>query len=154
MSWKPYHLDHHAMLLVQSAIKRDPKSLNQAYKMRTTCAYGMERFWGEHLRLLQSNSQSDQYKGEFVADTWSDFWSLIHDISPDLAERLPKKIEIRVANEAINQRNERINQVVVNSAKLFWELDIADQRNCLSILSALCDAIVWWTQRLKPSNLD
>jgi hypothetical protein len=40
--------------IVLKARHRDhnPKktSLNQAYKMRTACAYGLERFWGEHLR--------------------------------------------------------------------------------------------------------
>jgi len=122
--------------------------------MRTICAFGMERFWGEHLRLLQSKSQSDREKGEFVADTWSVFWSIMDGISPALASGLPKTVEIRAPEENGEERAKRINQTVTESAQLFWQLETEDQRNCLAMLSALCDAVVWWTQRLKPVNVD
>jgi len=46
MGWHPYDLDHLAQEIVLKARKKDPDSLNQAYKMRATCAYGLERFWG------------------------------------------------------------------------------------------------------------
>ena len=51
MAWKSYRLDQLAQRLVLDARQRDPQSLNQAYKMRMATAYGLERFWGEHLRL-------------------------------------------------------------------------------------------------------
>jgi hypothetical protein len=78
----------------------------------------------------------------------------MNGISPALASGLPKTVEIRVPDENDKRRAERINQTVIESAQLFWKLDIEDQRNCLAMLSALCDSIVWWTQRLKPVNVD
>lgn len=49
MAWNFYGLDQKAQNLVLDAKKIDPKSLNQAHKMRQAVAYGLERFWGEHL---------------------------------------------------------------------------------------------------------
>jgi hypothetical protein len=152
MTWKPYHLDYRAMRLVQAALEHDPKSLNQSFKMRTTCTFGLERFWGEHLRLQQSQNQADRKKGDFAAATWSAFRETIDDVKPGLASRLPNTIPIHIENEGQNERTERINQSVSAAAQLFWNLDIHDQRNCLTLLSALCDAVVWWTQRLKASQ--
>ena len=51
MSWKSYNLDREAQKLV--LIYRDkPGVIGQSHKMRSTVAYGLERFWGEQLRLL------------------------------------------------------------------------------------------------------
>ena len=66
MAWHPYDLDHLAQEIVLRARQRDPSSLNQAYKMRASCAYGLERFWGEHLRLADKEPK----KAHFVADVW------------------------------------------------------------------------------------
>ena len=46
MGWETYELDRAAQRLVLQARGRDPKSLNQSYKMRMAVAYGLERFWG------------------------------------------------------------------------------------------------------------
>jgi hypothetical protein len=154
MTWKPYDLDHRAMSLVLSALRRDPKSLNQAYKMRTTCAFGLERFWGEHLRLLQSSNKDDKNKGMLVQDTWDEFRKLMTDITPSLAAALPTIIEVNIPGEAGEARSDRINHAVEESAQSLWSLKIDDQRNCLSVLTVLCDAVVWWTQRLKPNQTD
>ena len=76
MAWHPYDLDHLAQEIVLKARHKDPDSLNQApdslnqaYKMRAACAYGLERFWGEHLRL----AGKEDNKAQFVADVWSGF---------------------------------------------------------------------------------
>jgi len=65
MGWKSYGLDQAAQRLVLAARKRDPKSLNQGYKMRMAVAYGLERFWGEHLRL-----QKEPNKSQYWKETW------------------------------------------------------------------------------------
>ena len=49
--------------------KRDEKSLNQSYKMRMAVAYGLERFWGEHLRLQAKEPEKSQY--------WKDTWDAL-----------------------------------------------------------------------------
>lgn len=57
MTWKSYELDRVAQKLVLSARERDPDSMNQSHKMRMSVAYGLERFWGEHLRLASGNKK-------------------------------------------------------------------------------------------------
>jgi hypothetical protein len=37
------------------------------------------------------------------------------------------------------------------SAKI-WSLSTHDQQTALAVLTALCDAVVWWTQRLKTAS--
>lgn len=46
MGWHNYDLDREAQKLVLTAKERDRDSLNQAFKMRESVAYGLERFWG------------------------------------------------------------------------------------------------------------
>lgn len=61
MGWDSYNLDKTAHDLVYKF--RDTDARNQAYKMRSTVAYGLERFWGEQLRL-------DGDKARFWRETW------------------------------------------------------------------------------------
>ena len=49
MVLEPYNLDKIAHDLVLNHC--DKGAHNQAYKMRTAASYGLERFWGEQLRL-------------------------------------------------------------------------------------------------------
>ena len=51
MGWNYYGLDQVAQKLVLDARERNSDSLNQSFKMRMAIPYGLERFWGEHLRL-------------------------------------------------------------------------------------------------------
>lgn len=131
MAWKPYDLDHLAQEIVLRARDRDPDSLNQAYKMRAACAYGLERFWGEHLRL----ASQDVHKAAFVADVWK----ALVGILARAGLNLPSAVLTSKAPEA------EIQQV----AEQLWRLEPQDQQNALAVLTALCDAVVWWTQRLK-----
>jgi len=57
MGWTSYGLDQVAQRLVLDAKERNTDSLNQSYKMRMATAYGLERFWGEHLRLQRSRTR-------------------------------------------------------------------------------------------------
>ncbi len=59
--WQPYNLDHYAQKLVSDF--RDKKNvLNESHKMRMTVAYGLERFWGEHLRYEREKSLESKEK--------------------------------------------------------------------------------------------
>jgi len=134
MGWKPYDLDHLAQEIVLKARQRDADSLNQAYKMRATCAYGLERFWGEHLRL----AAQDVSKAAFVADVWT----ALVGILAKAGLHLPSAVLTNKASE------DEIQQI----AAQLWDLERQDHQNALAVLNALCDAVVWWTQRLKPTK--
>jgi len=133
MAWHPFDLDHLAHEIVLKARQRDPESLNQAYKMRAACAYGLERFWGEHLRLADKELE----KAEFVGDTWKAFVGILRKARPDL--QLPGTMLSSRQPEATIQA----------AAQQIWKLDPQDHQIGLAVLIALCDSVVWWTQRLK-----
>ncbi|MBD2436220.1 hypothetical protein [Nostoc sp. FACHB-110] len=130
MAWKSYELDRIARQLVIDAKKRDEKSLNQSYKMRMSVAYGLERFWGEHLRLKAKEPEKAEY--------WKATWNALAAIM--------KKAGVEIPNDAVNLNN--VEQIQTMSDKL-WQLHINDQRVALAVLTQLCDCIVWWTQRYK-----
>jgi hypothetical protein len=134
MAWQPYQLDHLAQEIVLKARHNDPASLNQAHKMRATCAYGLERFWGEHLRL----AEKEPTKAAFVADVWR---ALVGVLKP-AGVTLPATVLAGCDQEA------SIQDV---SAEI-WSLSTHDHQTALAVLTALCDAVVWWTQRLKTGT--
>jgi hypothetical protein len=136
MGWQPFDLDHRAHKIVLQARERDQVSLNQAYKMRSTCAYGLERFWGEHLRLKRIEPK----KADFVKETWAEFVEIMQQSRPDLV------IPAAVLNSLECER------IIKDEASKFWRIKTSDQQECLTVLVALCDAIVWWTQRLKTKS--
>ncbi len=130
MGWKSYDLDREAQKLVLDAKKRDEKSLNQSYKMRMAVAYGLERFWGEHLRLQAKEPEKSQY--------WKETWDALVGILEQAGVLIP--------NEPVNANN--VSQIQAMSDQL-WQLKIDEQRVALAVLTQLCDCIVWWTQRYK-----
>lgn len=136
MAWHPYDLDHLAQEIVLKARHRGPETLNQAYKMRSTCAYGLERFWGEHLRVADKEIE----KAAFIADTWRAFAGIMHKANPSVL--LPDSMLSNKADEI----------TIKAMAEQLWALDAQDQQVCLAVLISLCDAIVWWAQRLKPAS--
>ncbi|MFP4134821.1 MAG: hypothetical protein ACOCZG_02540 [Halothece sp.] len=130
MGWQTYGLDQEAQKLVLNAIQRDKDSLNQAYKMRMAVAYGLERFWGEHLRL--------QGREQAKSDYWKETWDTLVDIMSRGGITLP--------NDQVNSSNaSSIRQM----SEQLWRLDIEAQRVSLAVLTQLCDALIWWTQRYK-----
>jgi hypothetical protein len=133
MGWHPYDLDHLAQEIVLRARKRDSDTLNQAFKMRAACAYGLERFWGEHLRLADKEIE----KAAFVADVWKAFVGIIHKSGSGID--LPGTMLSNKANEAEIQ----------TVAQQIWNLSLEEHQVCLAVLASLCDSVVWWTQRLK-----
>jgi hypothetical protein len=129
--WKPYDLDYYAQELVLK--HRDKKNvLNESHKMRMAVAYGLERFWGEHLRLRRESASKSQY--------WKDIWD-------KLAEIL-KQAGIDLPNDEIKDETQKIQAM----AKKIWSMPIEEQRVALMILTQFCDALVWWTQRYKQTE--
>jgi hypothetical protein len=133
MAWHAYDLDHLAQEIVLKARNRDPDSLNQAHKMRASCAYGLERFWGEHLRL----NEKEPAKASFVADVWRALVGIL------------KRGGVALPGDLLTSRDpEAAIQAV---AEQIWRLEREQQQVALAVLTALCDAVVWWTQRLKTA---
>ncbi|MBF1999307.1 MAG: hypothetical protein IGS38_01125 [Synechococcales cyanobacterium M58_A2018_015] len=131
MSWKMYEIDKAAHDLVLKF--RDQDVLGESHKMRATTAYGLERFWGEHLRL----AQREQDKSKFWKATW------------DALCKIMKQAGITIPNEIVNPSDTRSIQAM--SEKL-WAFDIEQRKIALAILIELCDSLVWWTQRYKKPN--
>ncbi len=134
MGWKFYELDRIAQKLVIDAKHRDErleqnsqKSLPQAHKMRMAVSFGLERFWGEHLRL----EAREQNKAMFWKATWTEFVGIM------------KKAGVEIPNTTPEKMPEKL-----------WALDLETQRIALAVLAQLCDSIVWWTQRYKNGSLD
>lgn len=130
MAWQSYELDRAAQKLVLDARERDPKSLNQSHNMRMAVAYGLERFWGEHLRL----KGKEENKSIFWKETWNALQKLMH------------KAGVVIPNDLVQHNN--IGQIQSMSEKL-WALPLEDQRIAIAVLTQLCDCLVWWTQRYK-----
>ncbi|WAS04604.1 hypothetical protein LQF76_11315 [Gloeomargaritales cyanobacterium VI4D9] len=130
MAWHTYGLDQEAQKLVLAAKRRNPDSLNQGYKMRMAVAYGLERFWGEHLRLQEREADKSRY--------WKETW--------DTLVRIAGQAHITIPNDAVHHNN--VQQIHAMSQRL-WSLSLEDQRIALAVLTQLCDCIVWWTQRYK-----
>jgi hypothetical protein len=122
--------------------RRSKNALNQSFKMREAVAYGLERFWGEHLRLQdKSKNPGDEFdrKSQYWKETWDDLVTIM------------KLTGITIPNNSVNLSRP---DTVKSMAQELWRLDIKDQRIILAVLTQLCDCIVWWTQRYKgPGDL-
>jgi len=130
MPWQTYDLDRIAQRLVLDARKRDHDSLNQGHKMRMTTAYGLERFWGEQLRLVNR----DRHKATYWQAVWTEL------------VRIMQRAGVTVPNHQVDPNNEA---QIREMAQALWAMNLEDQRITLAVLTALCDAIVWWTQRYR-----
>ncbi|MBA3923979.1 MAG: hypothetical protein H0X31_20700 [Nostocaceae cyanobacterium] len=53
---------------------------------------------------------------------------------------------VTLPNDKVNADD--VKAVQAMSEKL-WQMELADQRVALAVLTSLCDCIVWWTQRYK-----
>jgi transposase len=133
MSWNSYGLDREAQELVLSARQRDSKSLNQGYKMRMAVAYGLERFWGEHLRLQKKEPEKSRY--------WKETWDTLVKVMKDSGVTIP--------NNSVDV--DRTSEIKAMSEEL-WKLEPDVQRVALAVLTQLCDCVIWWTQRYKVGS--
>ncbi|NJM22267.1 MAG: hypothetical protein HC874_25925 [Richelia sp. SL_2_1] len=132
--WQPYKLDHYAQTLVLQ--NRDAKDiLNESHKMRMSVAYGLERFWGEHLRLGREKPAKGKY--------WKSVW--------DTLEEILQNADLVLPNDDLNWGD--TNKIQAMATKI-WSMPIEQQRIALIVLTQLCDALVWWTQRYKIKSSD
>jgi hypothetical protein len=134
IGWQPYELDKYAERLVRKY--RDKKNvLNESHKMRMSVAYGLERFWGEHIRLKAEKKIEDKDKGEY----WLDVWKALGEILDYAGIKLPGQSSSGLTTDEIKQVTEY----------LWCQLTLEDRRVALMVLTQLCNALVWWTQRYK-----
>jgi hypothetical protein len=141
IGWQPYRLDHYAQELVIQ--NRDKKNvLNESHKMRMAVAYGLERFWGEHLRYERENNSESKDKGAY----WKAVWITLARILKDSGiEDLPD-------SEGTVQFDNR--KGIEDTANAIWQFSsVPEQRRvALMVLTQLCDSLVWWTQRYKKKK--
>jgi len=151
--WKAYDLDHHAQAIVLKF--RDQKNvLNESHKMRMTVAYGLERFWGEHLRLQPKGEDKRKYskkdwenanKSEYWRTVWEKVYEILHNDAG--LDNFPKGDVLSCGKK---EQTKKIEEVV-NS---IWGMSLEDQRIALMVLTQFCDSLVWWTQRYKGAKDD
>jgi hypothetical protein len=117
--------------------------------MRLAVAYGLERFWGEHLRLRKET------EGEYWKDTWD---KLVEEILKPAGIELPNDpVLLKDAPKKENKDEKKAREIansdqINNMAKKLWNFaqnNPDDNRIALAVLTQLCDALVWWTQRYK-----
>ncbi len=122
MSWHPYELDNRARKLVKD---QTSESIKESHKMRQMVAYGLERFWGEQLRLAEDEPIKANY--------WQNVWNELVAILAEGGVQLPQ------------------HQNVDRMADALWNLPLENQQITLAVLTQFCDCLVWWTQRYKDS---
>lgn len=149
MTWQSYDLDRKAQALVLAAKQRDEKldkskrAMKEAHKMRMTVAYGLERFWGEHVRLKQKEANKSAY--------WEAIWKALVDIMKTTGVVLPQgSVDSQNANSIKRVAEQLWGEAAMDEQGT--KLSVDDQRLALAVLTQLCDCMVWWTQRFKDSS--
>lgn len=138
--WRSYALDQYAQKLVLKAKERDEKSLGQAYKMRQTVAYGLERFWGEQLRLKDKEPDKAKY--------WRSVWKALAEVVAQAEIYLPtEKVKTKDAAAIEEIAQQLWGEIPVGDTG--QTLTYEDRQVVLAVLTQLCDSLVWWTQRYK-----
>lgn len=132
MAWQTYSLDekaHNLVLKYRDQTHNGATVLNQSHKMRVTVAYGLERFWGEQFRL-EGNPQ-----GAYWQDVWKELVAIMAIAG------------VHIPNNPVNSSNTNSIQQMTQQ---LWGFDQNKRKVTLAVLTELCDALVWWTQRYKP----
>lgn len=131
MAWESYRLDQEAHdLVIKYRDKKD--ALNQAYKMRVAVAYGLERFWGEQFRLVKDRDK---------ADYWRDTWKALVKIMANAGVKIP--------NDNVSPDDTAAIKIMANK---LWDFPVEQRKVAIAVLTQLCDSMVWWTQRYKPTK--
>lgn len=152
MTWTPYLLDNIAQQIVLKAIDQDfannTKCLGQAHRLRGACAYGLERFWGEQIRLLNETNLNDKAKGQFTREVWNALALIMKGAGVELPSgdisQPPKRLTSQDRSLYTDQVREACSKI--------RSLDKNDAQASLAVLTSLCDAIVWWKQRLAKEG--
>ncbi|ASC69866.1 hypothetical protein XM38_007960 [Halomicronema hongdechloris C2206] len=140
MGWQAYGLDREAQWLVLQALDIDNDKdikgdacLRESYKMRESVAYGLERFWGEHMRHQGKQEKKSRY--------WKATWDILANILGPADVTLPNDSDPKAMAQKL------WGEIPVDSSGKMLTLE--DQRLALAVLTQLCDCLVWWTQRYK-----
>lgn len=151
--WQPYDLDYYAQEIVLEF--RDKENvLNESHKMRMTIAYGLERFWGEHLRLQPKEKDERKHSKKDIenankAKYWKAVWKKVYKILHDAGlEKFPDD-DVNSSNPDKKKQQVEETEKIREMAKKIWSLSLDDQRVALMVLTQFCDSLVWWTQRYK-----
>jgi len=143
MTLKMYGLDRYAHDLVAEFCKEGV--LNETHDMRTTAAFGLERFFGEHIRL-----QGKDEKATKASDYWRKTWETLVLIMDNAGIKVPTLAKGTESN------SEAIRKVIDD----LWKDDDPENKDApvfsrdhrkvtLAVLIRLCDNMVWWAQRYK-----
>lgn len=143
LGWKPYDLDYYAQELVLD-FRNTKDVLNESHKMRMTIAYGLERFWGEQLRLEREKPAKAKY--------WKAVWEKLAEILHDAGMKNFPNDDVKSNNPDERKRKEEEKQKIKEMAAKIWSLPLDDQRVALLVLTQFCDSLVWWTQRYKTKG--
>jgi hypothetical protein len=139
--WRAYDLDHKAQSLVIAHRDRSG-ALTESHKMRMAVAYGLERFWGEHLRYESSQKTEDQNKGAYWKAVWVELANILQDAGISLPDGTGRITHANTSG-------------IKATAQAIWAMDADDrddQQIALMVLTQFCDALVWWTQRYKTKK--
>jgi hypothetical protein len=79
VGFQTYSLDRYAHDLVYE--RKGEDVLNQSHKMRSTVAFGLERFWGEQFRLEDKEPEKAKY--------WKAVWTTLSKILQEVGIGLP-----------------------------------------------------------------
>jgi hypothetical protein len=147
--WNPYSLDHDAQELVIQNRDKD-NVLNESHKMRMSVAYGLERFWGEHLRLL--SDRNSQEKGRYWKSVWDKLEAILKTADIELPnDSIQSNLPDKTKEEKKRKQEDESNKIKAMAVRI-WKMPIEEQRVALMVLTQFCDALVWWTQRYKIRN--
>jgi hypothetical protein len=127
-----YGLDRYAHNLVAEFCKQGV--LNETHDMRKTAAFGLERFFGEHLRLQAKDEKASAY--------WRKTWDTLVLVMGNAGITVP------TLEKGTQPNSETIRQIIDD----LWNEDKfpkANRKVVLAVLIQLCDDMVWWAQRYK-----
>lgn len=130
MAFESFRLDQVAHDLVREYYQ-DRAARQQVYKMRTATAYGLERFWGEQLRL-------DGREAQYWRATWRRF-----------VEIMSLRAGMDIPDGDISQGDpDTIRRVT----EQLWDTErfpLEQRKVAIAVLMQLSDCLIWWTQRYK-----
>lgn len=122
--------------------------LNESHKMRMAVAYGLERFWGEHLRLEREKPD----KGKYWKSAWNTLAKILQEANITLPnDNVRSKLPDKTREEKKRKQEDETKKIQAMATKI-WAIPMEHQRIALMVLTQLCDALVWWTQRYKKKN--
>lgn len=136
MAFINYRIDEKAHNLVQNFYQKGVN--NQVFKMRTTVAFGLERFWGEQWRF-----SPDKDKEKDKHEYWKAVWKQLVDTMTEVGITSLPNEEVRTIKGQLD--TDQIRAI----ADQIWAMDQNERKIVQAILLQLCDSLIWWTQRYK-----